>query len=289
ELSPLHPFFDQLADLAQTSFHWEKLTPLLNQLPVTSYQLPVTSHQSPVTSHQLPVTSYQLPVTSHQLDQEPTSTPRIAVARDRAFNFYYQDNLDLLQDYGAELVFWSPLTDITLPPNTHGLYLGGGFPEIFAEALEANENARSHLYHAIQEGLPTYAECGGLMYLCNALVDLNGDSWNMVGSLPTTTQMQKRLTLGYRQATVQANSPLVQPGQTFWGHEFHHSNLSQPPTTPLYFLKSYRPDTPQHAEGWSLNHLHASYLHLHWGSSPTLPQQFVATCRQQQQGRVSSR
>ncbi|MDB9315338.1 cobyrinate a,c-diamide synthase [Spirulina sp. CS-785/01] len=259
ELSPLHPFFDQLADLAQTSFNWEKLTPLLSPSSVEQG----TKNPPPITKN-----------------QKPTTNPRIAVAKDQAFNFYYQDNLDLLQDYGAELVFWSPLTDTTLPPNTHGLYLGGGFPEIFAEALEANETARSSLYHAIQDGLPTYGECGGLMYLCNALVDLNGDSWNMVGSLPTTTQMQKRLTLGYRHATVKEPSPVVQVGQRFWGHEFHHSTLTQPPQIPLYSLTSYRPDSPQYAEGWTLNNVHASYLHLHWGGIPTLPQQFVATCGQ---------
>ena len=204
----------------------------------------------------------------------------MAVARDRAFSFYYQDNLDVLQQLGAELVPWSPLTDTALPADVQGLYFGGGFPEIFAQQLAENTSLREAVRKAILLGMPTYAECGGLMYLSEQITDFEGKSWSMVGVLPTTTVMGKRLTVGYRQATALQDSPLLSSGATVWGHEFHHSQLTATPEKPLFETRRYDQTGESKAaiEGWRLHQLHASYIHLHWGVFSELPAQFLQCC-----------
>jgi cobyrinic acid a,c-diamide synthase len=207
---------------------------------------------------------------------------RIVIARDRAFSFYYQDNLDILQQLGAELVFWSPLTDTVLPEDVQGLYLGGGFPEVFAQQLAENTSARDSVRKAVLTGMPTYAECGGLMYLCEQIIDFKEQSWSMVGVLPTTTVMEKRLTVGYRQATALQDSPLLETGATIWGHEFHHSQLTAMPDKPLFETRGYdqRGKGKAATEGWRVHQVHASYVHLHWGGHPEIPVQFLQRCQQ---------
>ncbi|MBD0344864.1 MAG: cobyrinic acid a,c-diamide synthase, partial [Coleofasciculus sp. Co-bin14] len=227
----------------------------------------LTSHSPLPTLHSpLPTPHSPLPI-------------RIAIARDRAFSFYYQDNLDLLQQLGAELVFWSPLTDAVLPENVQGLYFGGGFPEVFAQQLAENTSTRQAVRKAVLTGMPTYAECGGLMYLCEQITDFEGQSWSMVGVLPTTTVMGKRLTVGYRQATALQESPLVRAGATVWGHEFHHSQLTAIPEKPLFETRGYNRGKAA-TEGWRVHQLHASYVHLHWGGCPEIPAQFLQRCQQ---------
>jgi cobyrinic acid a,c-diamide synthase len=252
ELSQLNQLFAQLATLAAQSFNWEKLLPLLSPSP----PLPLSSlFPSP-----------PLPL-----------SPRIAIARDRAFNFYYPDNLDLLTANGAELVFWSPLEESKLPENIHGLYLGGGFPEMFAETLSANLPLRQQLKTAILAGLPTYAECGGLMYLCQSLIDFAGKVWPMVGILPTQTVMGQKLTLGYRQA-IAFNGPFLSPGNTLRGHEFHRSYLSMESESPLFSLQGLLPSDSPRIEGWHHSQLHASYLHLHFGATSPFLKNFLQSC-----------
>ncbi|MBC1268235.1 cobyrinic acid a,c-diamide synthase, partial [Trichormus variabilis FSR] len=205
--------------------------------------------------------------------------PKIAVARDRAFNFYYQDNLDLLQQLGAELVFWSPLTDGELPSGVQGMYFGGGFPEVFAPQLAANSRARDAVKQAILAGMPTIAECGGLMYLCEQIVDFEGQSWPMVGVLPTSAAMGGRLTLGYRRAVALQDGLLVNAGTHIYGHEFHRSRLITAPPQPLF--ETYRYDCPENTgcEGWGFpKNIHASYVHLHWGESGEIPRRFIQQC-----------
>ena len=153
ELANLSHIFAQLADLATTSFDWHKLLPLISQISDGGKTLSY-SHQEP------------------NMQPPQGSTVRIAVARDQAFNFYYQDNLDLLTQLGAELVFWSPLQDQNIPDHIQGLYFGGGFPEVFAQQLASNKTVLQQLKQLIEADLPTYAECGGLMYLCEQLIDL---------------------------------------------------------------------------------------------------------------------
>ncbi|NHC33898.1 cobyrinate a,c-diamide synthase [Scytonema millei] len=295
ELPQLDLVIEQLATLAQTCFDWDKLMPLL-KAGVGSRESGVggkraegtggaegaegaerakNNRQPSTVNCQLPTTNYQLP--NHQF-RIPNSEFRIrlAVARDRAFNFYYQDNLDLLQQLGAELVFWSPLTDSELPENIHGLYFGGGFPEVFAQQLAANTGAIASVKTAILAGMPTYAECGGLMYLCDKIIDFEQNSWSMVGVIPTASVMGSRLTLGYRHCIALQDSPILQTGDTVWGHEFHRSSLSELPTPPLFQTQGL--STPPVSEGWRLPHLHASYVHLHFGTRPDIPARFLQHC-----------
>ncbi len=252
ELPQMKALIDRLADLGDTCFDWERLLPQLK----TQGQGGQGSNFSP---------------------SGPLSI-RIAVACDRAFNFYYQDNLDLLQQLGAELVFWSPLED-AVPDSVQGMYFGGGFPEVFAQQLAANTNACHTVKTLILAGMPTIAECGGLMYLCNQIVDFEGKSWSMVGVLPTTAIMGGRLNLGYRRAIALHDSLLVQAGKTVYGHEFHRSQLTSIPDSPMF--QTYRCDTEESTgcEGWNLPpSLHASYIHMHWGDCPEIPQKFLEQC-----------
>ncbi|MEQ8961059.1 MAG: cobyrinic acid a,c-diamide synthase, partial [Coleofasciculus sp. C2-GNP5-27] len=204
---------------------------------------------------------------------------RIAIARDRAFSFYYQDNLDLLQQLGAELIPWSPLADTRLPEGVQGLYFGGGFPEVFAQELADNIEARQAVWNAIIQGIPTYAECGGLMYLCQEVTDFEEKSWSMVGILPTKAVMGKRLTLGYRQATALQNTPLVLIGEKNWGHEFHRSQLTATPDHPVFEIQGYNPKSKIGIEGWQMYQIHASYIHFHWGGKTEIPQRFLNYCQ----------
>ncbi|PSB28308.1 cobyrinate a,c-diamide synthase [Stenomitos frigidus] len=214
-----------------------------------------------------------------------TPAPRIAIAQDSAFSFYYADNLDLLEALGAELVVWSPMSDRALPDGIQGLYFGGGFPEVFAEQLAANDSARMAVRSAICSGIPTYAECGGLMYLCEQITNFEGQSFPMVGVLPTTAIMGKGLMLGYRRAIALQDSPILQKGAEIYGHEFHRSHLTQESPFPLFSLHP-TPHTPHptpHSslptpEGWHLPNLHASYVHLHWGTQPDIPDRFLKQC-----------
>lgn len=264
ELPELAQLFERLAHLGETSFDWSQLMPLLHVKP----QVQSSSH----------------PNQFQQLEDlkaaAETIQPgvRIAIAADRAFNFYYADNLDILQALGAELVFWSPLTE-ALPNPVQGLYLGGGFPEMFAAELSQNLAAKASVKQAILSGLPTYAECGGLMYLCDRLTDFQGNSWEMAGVLPTQAVMGDRLTLGYRRAIAQRNSPLLPAGTSLWGHEFHRSSLTTPISDPLYQIQPDAFNNRPTYEGWRLHQLHASYLHLHWGANPDIPLQFLRTCQ----------
>jgi cobyrinic acid a,c-diamide synthase len=275
ELPNLHAAIDKLADLAAVSFDWEQLLPLLA----------ATRNGGGEGSEQLSGRHSLPSVIVTQKDDVVNSLGkqfgvRIAVARDRAFNFYYQDNLDLLEELGAELVFWSPLDDSVFPDNVQGLYFGGGFPEVFAQKLSGNVLIRDAVRSAIFSGMPTYAECGGLMYLCDSIVDFDGNSWQGVGVLETSAAMGKRLTLGYREAVAVRDSSVLTALDEVWGHEFHRSHLTVEPTNPVYHSWRYgkRGEVEAVAEGWGVCQVHASYLHLHWGARPDIPARFLQQC-----------
>jgi cobyrinic acid a,c-diamide synthase len=165
-----------------------------------------------------------------------------------------------------------------LPSQIHGLYFGGGFPEVFAQQLSANRSARLAVKAAIESGMPTYAECGGLMYLAEQVVDFDDRPWEMVGVLPTIARMEKRLTLGYRRAMALSQNPLLAAGTEVWGHEFHRSAVLSQSDAPLYQIQGYDPQSSFSPEGWRVHQVHASYVHLHWGANPDLPANFVRSC-----------
>ncbi|MBE9209587.1 cobyrinate a,c-diamide synthase [Nostoc sp. LEGE 06077] len=266
ELSELDAVVERLADLGDNCFDWQSLLPLLK-----------TPNSALSTQHSVRA---ERPATANSTQHSALNKVRIAVASDRAFNFYYQDNLDILQQLGAELVFWSPLADSELPQNIQGMYFGGGFPEVFAEQLAATTNVLQAVKTAIIQGMPTIAECGGLMYLCEEIIDFEGKSYPMVGVIPTSACMDKRLTLGYRRAVALQDSLLVNAGTNIYGHEFHRSSLRVNSPQPLFQAYRYDCDENMGFEGWNLPvNLHASYIHLHWGASLEIPQRFIQQCR----------
>ncbi len=206
---------------------------------------------------------------------------RIAVARDAAFCFYYEDNFDLLRAAGAEIVFFSPLHDAGLPEGVSGLYLGGGYPELYAARLVENGEMMASLRQAIAAGLPTYAECGGLMYLTGSITDLEEQVYPMLGILPGRAQMVGRLTMGYREVHAVQDSLLFGAGDTFRGHEFHYSDwLERPEDVPYAYTVQSRLRQEVHWEGYRRGNLLASYIHVHFGTRPELAENFVATCAQ---------
>jgi cobyrinic acid a,c-diamide synthase len=210
----------------------------------------------------------------------PETQPRkavIAIARDRAFSFSYQDSLDLLEAWGAELVPFSPLQDRCLPPDAGGIYIGGGFPEIFARELSENAPMIQSMREAVSRGLPVYAECGGLMYLGRSLSDLEGAPHPMVGAIPVVSSMEgRRLHLGYREVESRTNSPLLARGQRVRGHEFHWSVLEQPPDPEQSVYRVV--DQENRPEGFQVGSVWASYIHIHLGSHPSLAPRFVESC-----------
>jgi len=206
---------------------------------------------------------------------------RIAVARDNAFCFYYQDNLDLLARHGAEIVSFSPLTDNDLPRDVGGLYFGGGYPELFAGKLAANRKLRDRIQDNSRAGMPIYAECGGFMYLCEELVDLNGESYPMAGCFPFATKMFPRLkALGYREVTLTADTPIGKKDLHIRGHEFHYSELTrQSPGIHTVYRISDRSGLDRPPGGYQINETLGSYNHLHFGSQPAAAGHFVENCR----------
>ena len=201
----------------------------------------------------------------------------IAVAQDKAFNFYYQDSLDLLSAWGAELAPFSPLEDDMLPPGTRGIYLGGGFPELFASQLSKNAPMHAAMLKAVAKGVPVYAECGGLMYLGKSLSDLDGVTHAMLGVIPAESAMsQTRLTLGYRKVEACSDGPVLSKGQRVRGHEFHWSTLAQPPAPGESVYKVV--DQDNRPDGFHTGNVWASYVHIHLGSRQGLAARFVETC-----------
>lgn len=198
----------------------------------------------------------------------------IAVARDAAFDFYYEDNLDLLRDLGAELRFFSPLEDRVLPEGAGALYLGGGYPELHAERLFVNLSMRRAIREFADSGRPVYAECGGLMYLSEMLIDESGAQHRMVGLLPATSTMRARMTLGYREAEALVDSPIATAGDVVRGHEFHHSVLESGPD-PSAYRRLGGTETEGFVTGPRGNVL-ASYIHVHFAANPAVAERFVA-------------
>jgi len=212
------------------------------------------------------------------LDKNPV---RIGVARDEAFCFYYQENLRLLEEAGAELVRFSPLRDRSLPLGIKGLILGGGYPELRAEILSRNRVLLREIRRAAAAGMAMYAECGGFMYLMEEIEDLQGCTHAMAGVFPFRSRMEKRLkALGYREIMTWEDSILGPAGTTIRGHEFHYSAISRQAAgvSSIYRIVDRKGKTGTR-EGFQVNNVLGSYVHLHWGSNPTVAGNFVSYCR----------
>lgn len=219
---------------------------------------------------------YEMTVSGQKTDA--VRPVRIGVARDQAFCFYYQDNLDRLVNLGAELVEFSPTTDRRLPEGLHGLYLGGGYPELHAAELSANESMRDDIARFAESGSPVYAECGGLMYLTEAIVDAEERTYPMVGLFPTRARMKSHLAaLGYVEVEGVNDSGLLHQNEHVRGHEFRYSVIDE---MPAHVARRYRVKTKVgvRLEGFVAGSALGSYIHLHWGSCHEMASRFVAAC-----------
>jgi cobyrinic acid a,c-diamide synthase len=208
---------------------------------------------------------------------KPKKEVRIAVAHDAAFNFYYQENLELLENTGAELVCFSPLHNERVPADIHGLYIVGVFPEEFAAELSKQTGSMESIRQAIDAGLPTLAECGGFMYLCKELYSMDGKRHQMAGVIPGKVKMQKRLAaLGYREITGRNGNYLLKEGQAAKGHEFHYSTFHTEEELPAaYETKGMRGTA---LEGYFNRNLVAGYTHIHFASQPGLVENWLHQC-----------
>ncbi len=210
----------------------------------------------------------------------PEKSMRLGVARDSAFHFYYPDNLEALQACGCEIVGFSPINDDSLPDDLDGLYVGGGYPEEFAEDLSVNESMRQSIAGFAASNKPVYAECGGLMYLGNKLIGADAREYPMVGLLDVTTRMLDRFkTLGYVQVDLTEDSLWGAKGTTIRGHEFHYSEImgdigGSDGLQRVYSIKR-RYSSESSIEGFQKQNILASYTHLHFASRLETVRQFV--------------
>ena len=203
----------------------------------------------------------------------------LAVAKDEAFHFYYQDSLDYLTEQGVTLHFFSPLRDCALPANCHGIYIGGGFPEEFLPILAANQALKANLQLAYRKGIPMYAECGGLMYLCRSICSLNGDEYAGVGLVPGSVKMGNRLAaLGYVRAKLRKPCLLGDAGLELKGHEFHWSSISGLPEEEALYQVTGGRGVSGRPEGFVKGNLAASYVHLHFRYNPQAMGSFLTAC-----------
>jgi cobyrinic acid a,c-diamide synthase len=213
------------------------------------------------------------------VDEKPLSVPRvrIAVAWDRAFGFYYEDNFDLLRAAGAELVFFSPMNDVALPDGIGGIYLGGGYPELYSGELSANIAMRRAIRGWAKAGRLIYAECGGFMYLCRGITVDGGEKKEMAGVFPVDARMRRqRAALGYREIRLMRDTLLGPAGTVLRGHEFHYSEIEEMPGE---IPRCYAVDNGQF-EGYRYKNVLGGYMHLHFGFCPQAAEAFVTACEE---------
>ncbi|MCI8538090.1 MAG: cobyrinate a,c-diamide synthase [Oscillospiraceae bacterium] len=219
-----------------------------------------------------------LPEGSFSVPEPVPGKPRIAVARDKAFCFYYAGGLKLLEQCGAELVNFSPLEDEELPEGCSGLYLGGGYPELYGKELAANASMLAAIRRAIRSGMPTVAECGGFLYLHQTLGDADGQhDWPLVGVIPERAWNTGKLSrFGYVTLKARFDSLLFRAGEEIPAHEFHYWESGDPGA-------AFRAEKPQSSRGWDCGHaspaLYAGFPHFHFCAKPETAARFVSAAR----------
>ncbi|OIJ19283.1 cobyrinic acid a,c-diamide synthase [Anaerobacillus alkalidiazotrophicus] len=255
ERGELDDFFNQLGDLILENIDIDKLLEISKTEPL------------------------EIEETFTLLDKKEEKACRIAVAKDAAFNFYYQENIELLEAFGAEIVYFSPLAGEVLPENIDGLYLGGGFPEEFVDELSSHDNVKQSIKTAIQSGMPTLAECGGFMYLTEAIETTSNEEYEMVGIIPGKVTMQIRLAaLGYREITGKSGNFFLPNDLQAKGHEFHYSTFHSKNEIPYaYETKGMRGVS---LEGYMMKNLVAGYTHFHFASCPEMVENWILKCKE---------
>ena len=205
---------------------------------------------------------------------------RIGVPSDHAFSFYYEDNLDLLREEGAEIVWFSPLHDRSLPTGLDGLYLGGGYPELHAEQLSSNHGMLEDVRAFAASGRPVYAECGGMIYLSRSLSTGDGETYAMADVLPLSMQMTDKLVqFGYVTVEFTEDCLLGVKGTTVRGHSFHYSCLVSRGEVTTTYRVQYSMSGKEELEGFQQGNVLASYVHLHLRANPTIARDLVAAIR----------
>ena len=203
----------------------------------------------------------------------------IAIAKDKAFNFYYQDNLDILEVLGARLVEFSPLKDKSLPPGIDAMYIGGGYPELFSAQLSANRRMREAVSGYAKKGLPIYAECGGLMYLVKNIISFEGKSFPMAGVFNCAAVMaDKRQALGYIEIEVKKDNILSRKGDKIRAHTFHWSYLKNLSKDIRFAYKVTKGKDRVYEDGLIKDNVLASYAHLHFASHINFAKNFIKSC-----------
>jgi cobyrinic acid a,c-diamide synthase len=208
---------------------------------------------------------------------------RIGVARDDAFSFYYEDNLDLLREQGADIIPFSPIADRALPSDLDALYFGGGYPELYARELSENTPMLGEIRAFTRSGGRIYAECGGLLYLSQQLSTADGSVYPMLGILPLKMEMTTKLVdFGYVTVTFTQDCLLGPRGTTVRGHSFHYSRICSDPEASTSYQVDFSLSGKQQKEGFTCGSVLASYVHLHFGANPAVARYFVGTLRQKE-------
>lgn len=306
ELPDLRERLHAMVDLAMATLDIDGLVEIARSAPALEPQFKT---EFPELDFALREERLSLPADAEHASSRTATSPRrkprpaIGVAKDPAFSFYYQDNLDFLESLGATLVPFSPLNDEALPENLDGLYLGGGFPEVFAGRLEANFPFRNSLRASLEQGLPTYAECGGMLYLCSSLTPLPPaeggleKAYAMTGFFPHHAFMTERLqNFGYVRVTFLKDCLLGPAGFSFRAHEFHYSFLELPEdeahgaehdplangASPVFLIQ--KPDGRTWYGGLQKGRVLAGFPHLHFHACRGAAAHFVTVCRNHSYG-----
>lgn len=204
---------------------------------------------------------------------------KVAIAYDKAFCFYYEDNLDLLKNAGAEIITFSPLSDSVIPNTADAIYIGGGYPELYAKELSENTSMMKSINDWAISGKPIYAECGGLMYLSKGIYDFNTNFFEMAGVFPFETEMKKgRSHLGYREIILKEDCILGKKGNELKGHEFHYSEIKNSSRLTVHGSRFRIKDNmgkDMQDEGYTFKNTLASYIHVHFGSNLNIARNFI--------------
>lgn len=212
----------------------------------------------------------------------PVPIVRIGVARDRAFCFYYEASLAELRRHGAELVEFSPLADPKLPNHLDGIYLGGGYPELYADALSGNTSLIAELRAFVECGHPVYGECGGLIFLGHELLTVDGRRWPMADLLPLSFAMTRELVhFGYAEIRFQENA-FAEAGSCLRGHSFHYSQVIDHGGVQKAAIARYSISGLTEQEGFTTGNVFGSYVHLHFTSDPSLAARFISMAHRSQ-------
>jgi cobyrinic acid a,c-diamide synthase len=260
-----------------------------NLLPDSMLSLLGEVAESHIDLDQLLECAASIPAASDGCNERPQDLSRLGVAQDKAFCFYYEDNLDALRETGAEIVEFSPLEDSSLPAALDALYFGGGYPELFAKQLSENRPMLASIKRAAEEGLPIYAECGGLMYLAREIVTQESASFPMAGVLPITAQMTDRLVnFGYTEVSFTSDCLIGPAGAKARGHSFHCSRIADVGPVEYAYQARNSMTGREEPDGLRVKNVLASYIHLHFLSNPGMADAFVKNAKRAKRQELKS-